>query len=194
MKSLKKLEIQELTQKLKVGDLIAFNTLFYFFEPKVFSFAMKLTHNAEDSKEAVQEVFIKIWERREWIDPECNFDSFLFTIAKNLIYNNAKHRAYVFAYKEYFSIYGTQTENFTENTIDFNELNLLLQEACLQLPPVRREIFRLSRIDGLSNSQIAEKLHTSTSNVKNHIYKAILFLKEKIKVNEVISMIIPFLF
>lgn len=193
MKSLNKIEIQELTQKLKVGDLTAFNTLFYFFEPKVFAYSMKLTNNAEDSKEAVQEVFIKIWERREWIDPDCNFDSFLFTIAKNLIYNNAKHRAYVFAYKEYFSIYGIQTENFTENTVDFNELNSLMQEACRQLPPVRREIFRLSRIDGLSNSEIAEKLNTSTSNVKNHIYKAILFLKDKIRVKEVISMVLPFL-
>lgn len=193
MKSLNKIEIQELTQKLKVGDLTAFNTLFYFFEPKVFAYSMKLTNNAEDSKEAVQEVFIKIWERREWIDPDCNFDSFLFTIAKNLIYNNAKHRAYVFAYKEYFSIYGIQTENFTENTVDFNELISLIQEACRQLPPVRREIFRLSRIDGLSNSEIAEKLNTSTSNVKNHIYKAILFLKDKIRVKEVISMVLPFL-
>ena len=193
MKPLNKSEIQQLTQKLKIGDLTAFNTLFYFFEPKVFAYSMKLTHNVEESKEAVQEVFLKIWERREWIDPQCNFDSFLFTIAKNLIYNRSKHRAYVFAYKEYLSLYGTRTENFTENTVDFNELDALIQAACRQLPPVRREIFRLSRIEGLSNSEIAEKLNTSTSNVKNHIYKAILFLKEKIRVNEVISLVLPFL-
>jgi len=193
MKSLNTIEIQQLTQKLKVGDITAFNTLFYFFEPKVYAYSMKLTHNAEDSKEAVQEVFLKIWERKEWIDPQYNFDSFLFTIAKNLIYNKAKHRAYVFAYKEYLSLNGNQNENSTENMMDFNELDSLIQTACRQLPPVRREIFKLSRIDGLSNSEIAKKLNTSTSNVKNHIYKAILFLKEKISINEVLSLILPFL-
>jgi RNA polymerase sigma-70 factor (ECF subfamily) len=194
MKSLNKSEIQQLTQKLKIGDLTAFNALFYFFEPKVFAYSMKLTHNVEESKEAVQEVFLKIWERREWIDPECNFDSFLFTIAKNLIYNRAKHRAYVFAYQKYITLYSTQTENFTENTVEFNELDSLIQTACRRLPPVRREIFRLSRVEGLSNSEIAEKLNTSTSNVKNHIYKAILFLKDKLRVNEVISLVLLFLF
>src|SRR5690606_34052949 len=123
MKSLNKSEIQELTQRLKFGDSTAFNTLFYFFEPKVFAYSMKLTHNLEESKEAVQEVFLKIWERREWIDPDCNFDSFLFTIAKNLIYNKAKHRVYVFAYKKYLTLNSTPTENFTERTVDFNELD-----------------------------------------------------------------------
>lgn len=180
---------KQLIKKLKEGDKAAFDALFYAFEPGLYAYSMKLTCDAEDAKEVVQEVFLKVWERRQWIDPQYSFDSFLYTIAKNLVYNKARHRAYRFAYKEYVTLYGSQTEKTTENTVHFNELTNLIQAVCLQLPPVRREVFTMSRIDGLSHSEIAEKLNTSTSNVKNHIHKALRFLKEQIQMHEIIPVI-----
>ncbi|MEX2595184.1 MAG: RNA polymerase sigma-70 factor [Anditalea sp.] len=183
---------QQLAKKLKEGDIAAFDALFYAFEPALYAYAMKLTHSAEDAKEVVQEVFLKVWEKREQIDPQYNFDSFLYTIAKNLVYNKAKHRAYGFAYKEHVALYGSQTENVTENMVHFNEMDVLIQSVCRQLPPVRKEVFMLSRIEGLSHSEIAEKLNTSTSNVKNHIHKALLFLKEQIRIHEIVPVILFF--
>jgi RNA polymerase sigma-70 factor (ECF subfamily) len=183
---------QQLIKNLQKGDLAAFDTLFYFFEPRLYAFSMKLTNSTEDSKEVVQEVFLKIWEKREWIDPTKNFGSLLFTVAKNLIYNKAKHQAYAFAYREYLSLNANPLDNSTENLLNYNELDSLILAACNQLPPVRREVFRLSRIEGLSNNEIAVKLETSTSNVKNHIYKAIIFLKRKIGVQEMLSSILLF--
>lgn len=180
---------KQLIKKLKEGDRAAFDALFYAFEPTLYSYAMKLTFDVEDAKEVVQEVFLKVWERRQWIDPQYNFDSFLFSIAKNLVYNKARHRAYGFAYKEYVTLHGSQTENVTENTVRFNELANLIQATCRQLPPVRREVFTLSRIEGLSHSEIAEKLNTSTSNIKNHIHKALRFLKEQIQMHETVPVI-----
>ncbi len=181
---------KQLINKLKEGDKAAFNELFCAYEPTLFAYSMKLTHDAEDAKEVVQEVFLKVWERRQWIDPQYKFSSFLYTMAKNLVYNKARRKAYLFAYKEYMTLYGSQTENVTENKVHFNELRDLIQAACNQLPPVRREVFTMSRIEGLSHSEIAEKLNTSTSNVKNHIYKALRFLKEQIQVHEIAPIIL----
>lgn len=180
---------KQLIKKLKEGDRAAFDALFYAFEPTLYAYAIKLTCDAENAKEVVQEVFLKVWERKKFIDPQYSFDSFLYTIAKNLVYNKARHRAYSFAYKEYVTLYGSQTENVTENTVHFNELAILIQAVCQQLPPVRREVFMLSRIEGLSHNKIAEKLNTSTSNVKNHIYKALRFLKEQIQMHEIVPVI-----
>lgn len=180
---------KELIKKLKKGDKSAFDTLFFAFEPTLYAYAMKLTHHTEDAKEVVQEVFLKVWERRQFIDPKYSFESFLYTIAKNLVYNKAKHRVYNFAYKEYIALYGSYAENATENKVHFDELVDLIQTVCQQLPPVRREVFTLSRMEGLSNHEIAEKLNTSTSNVKNHIHKALRVIKEQIQIHEIVPVI-----
>ena len=180
----------ELVEKLKKGDISAFDTIFYRFKPKLCAFAMKLTHNPEDAKEVVQEVFLKVWERRELIKPYQNLDSYLFTIAKNLVYNKACRRVYWVAYQEYISSSGAPAESFTENTVQYNELMAFLEGAYQQLPPTRQKVFMLSRIDGLSHHEIAEQLNTSTSNVKNHIHKALRFLKEQMQLHEIIPTVI----
>ncbi|MEM9829235.1 MAG: RNA polymerase sigma-70 factor [Bacteroidota bacterium] len=180
----------ELVEKLRKGDIGAFDTIFYRFESRLCAFAMKLTHNPEEAKEIVQEVFLKVWERRELIKPHQNLDSYLFTIAKNLVYNKARRRVYWVAYQEYVRSSGTAAGSFTENTVQYDELVAFLEGAYQQLPPARQEIFMLSRIDGLSHHEIAEQLNTSTSNVKNHIHKALRFLKEQMQLHEIIPSVI----
>lgn len=181
---------KQLIQQLKKGDKVAFDTLFYAFEPTLYAYALKLTYDRDEAKEIVQEVFLKVWEKKQTIDPQYSFVSFLYTIAKNLVYNKAKHRVYQFAYNEYVSLYDRQAESLTENMVQFNELHELVQSACQKLSPVRREVFILSRMEGLSHREIAERLNTSTSNVKNHIHKALRFLKEQLQVYVVIPLIL----
>nr|WKN34648.1 RNA polymerase sigma-70 factor [Tunicatimonas sp. TK19036] len=175
--------------KLREGNQEAFNALFFAYEPVLYTYALKLTHHTEDAKEIVQEVFIKVWEKRYETDSKRNFGGYLYTIAKHLVYNKAKRRVYDFAYKEYLTKQRTPVALDTENHIQFNELNELIHTASQKLPPTRRKVFTLSRRDGLSNQEIANQLDTSTSNVKNHINKALRFLKEQIQIHEMIPLI-----
>ncbi len=181
---------QPFLEKLKKGDKVAFDALFYAYEPILYAYAVKMTRQAEDAREIVQEVFLKIWEKRTLIEPANNFEGFLFTIAKNLVYNKAKRRIYDFAYKEYAALYNKQSEYATENSVFYNELTHSVQRLCEQLPPARREVFLMSRIDGLSNKEIAGKLNTSTSNVKNQINKALRFLKAHMQSHEYVPIIL----
>lgn len=171
----------QIIKRLKQGDKNAFEAIYYTFEGKLFAFAFKLTHSQDDAKEIVQEVFLKVWEKREILDPDSNFEGFIYTIAKNVVYNKARHRVYELAYKEYLSRTGSAAASFTEEMLEFQELNDLIKTLCDELPPLRRKVFLLSRMEGASHEEIAQNLNTSTSNIKNHIHKALTFFKKHLK-------------
>lgn len=167
------------------GDMAAFERLYKSFEPKLYAFAMRLSRQKEDAEEIVQEVFLKVWERRHLINPNQNFDGYLFSIAKNIVYNKARRRVYEFAFTQYIAVSGVNAGCFTEETVAYQELEKLLENAYATLPPVRRQVFVMSRVEGKSNSEIARLLNTSNSNIENHLNKALRSIKEKFKAYEI---------
>jgi len=166
---------------LQAGDMAAFRKLFRIFEPKLYRFSLYLAGQKEDAEEVVQEVFLKVWERRQQIDPEQNFDGYLFSIAKHLVYNKARQKATAFAYSQYLQTTGSHTVCSTDETVDYWDLSRLLEDACASLPPVRRQVFILSRVEGKNNNEIARLLNTSNSNVENHLNKALKVIKDKFR-------------
>src|SRR5690625_2792224 len=77
----------KLVRSLKAGNPLAFREVYNLFEKKLYVFAFSITKSSYISEEIIQEVFIRIWERRELIDPNRSFDSYIFTITRNLVYN-----------------------------------------------------------------------------------------------------------
>ncbi|WP_187270259.1 RNA polymerase sigma-70 factor [Pontibacter qinzhouensis] len=174
---------------LQQDSVAAFELLYKSYEARLFAFSYKLVQDKEEAAEVVQEVFIKLWEKRHFLDPEQNFDGYLFQIARNLVYNKARRRVYEFAFNKYLAeqeVYATATED----AMAFEEISRLLEEVYNTLPPVRKKVFMMSRIEGLSNSEIAAQLNTSSSNIENHINKAIKAIKEKFKTYEIIYVLL----
>jgi RNA polymerase sigma-70 factor (ECF subfamily) len=186
MKSESTVNLASALAALKQGDVAAFESLYKLFEPKLYAFAMHLTRQKEDAEEIVQEVFVKVWERRHLLDPDQNFDGYLFSIAKNMVYNRTRRRVYEFAFTQYIAANGVNTGCFTEETVAYQDLVKLLKEAYATLPPVRRQVFVMSRVEGKSNSEIAEQLNTSNSNIENHLNKALKSIKERFKGYEIV--------
>ena len=170
---------------LKKGDMAAFKSLYQVSERKLYTFALSLCRQKEDAEEIVQEVFLKVWERRHLLDENLSFDGFLFSIARNMVYNKARHRVYEFAFTQYIAATGERTACFTEEAVVYQDLVKLLEETCATLPPIRRQVFVMSRVEGKSNSEIAQLLHTSNSNIENHLNKALKSIKEKFKGYEI---------
>ena len=166
---------------LKMGDRAAFEYIYGFFGPGLYAFTRKLVHNKDDTEEVVQEVFLKVWERKHFLDPQQHFDSYLYRIARNLVYNKARHQVYELAYGKYLTGQESATENATEDQLDYQELTLLLEQAYTTMPPTRKQVFMMSRLEGLSNGEIAERLHTSSSNIANHINKALHDIRKKLE-------------
>ncbi|CAM3743052.1 RNA polymerase sigma-70 factor [Pontibacter korlensis] len=186
MHSADKERIEHLVNSLLTGDEGAFACLYREFEARLYTFAFKLTQDKIDAEEVVQEVFLKVWEKRHTLNPQQSFGGFLFTVAKNIVYNKAKQRAYHFAFQKYLAYSEQDICRATENNLGYNELGTLLDKIYEALPPVRRKVFLMSRLQGLSNSEIAAELNTSTSNIENHLNKALRFIREKLQAHEII--------
>jgi RNA polymerase sigma-70 factor (ECF subfamily) len=179
---------------LSTGDVAAFERLYRSLEPKLYAFALKLVRSREDTEEIVQEVFVKMWERRATLDPSQNLDGYLFTTAKHLVYNKTRHRVYEFAFGQYLEAYGVTAEDSTQTTLEHQELMQLFEEVCASMPPVRRQVFAMSRTEGLSNVEIATALNTSTSNIENHLNKALKMLREKFKRYDIVYFFLACLY
>jgi RNA polymerase sigma-70 factor (ECF subfamily) len=172
---------KELLKKLRGGDSFAFEVLFYKYRNKVKGFAVKIIPSKIDFEEIVQEVFVKVWINKESINPEKDFQSYLFSIAKNLILDHLKSAV---NRKLYFI-----GEHFQQDLlIDDSQESLLiddaeekLQKLINEIPERRREIFLLSRFEGLSYKQIAEKLNISENTVDSQIRNALAFLRKEFR-------------
>jgi len=172
---------KELVKKLQEGDSFAFEVLFYKYRNKVKGFAVKLVPAQVDPEEIVQEVFVRVWLKKEMINPEKEFQSYLFSITKHLVLDHLKsavNRKLYFV-GEHFQqdlLIDEGVENsFAEDT------EVKLQKLIAEIPERRREIFRLSRFEGMSYKQIAERLNISENTVDSQIRNALNFLRKEFR-------------
>ncbi len=174
-----------LIRQLRKGNHLAFNQLYTKYFSKLYGFSRQITGNKEDAEEIVQEVFVKIWEIRNTLDPGKNFANLLFTISKHKIYNKARQRVYNQAYQNYIQTHVDISNEITGLEIAQKETQTLINQAIAHLPERRREVFILSKVEGFSNKEIADKLNTSLSNIENHINKALKTVRQHMSENEV---------
>ncbi len=183
---------KELVKKLREGDLFAFEVLFYKYRNKVKGFAVKLVPAQVDPEEIVQEVFVKLWLKREAINPEKDFQSFLFSIAKHLVLDHLKsavNRKLYFV-GEYFQQDLLIDEGLDSSPAD--DADEKLQKLINEIPERRREIFLLSRFEGLSYKQIAERLNISENTVDSQIRNALNFLRKEFRKMVVLGLLFLF--
>ena len=169
---------KELVKKMAEGDSFAFEVLFYKYRNKVKGFAFKMIPSQVDPEEIVQEVFVKLWMKKESVDPEKDFQSFLFSIAKNLILDHLKSAV---NRKLYFTSEYFQQDLLSEDGAEGHppeDAEDRLRHLIEQMPGRRREIFCLSRFEGLSYRQIAERLNISENTVDSQIRNALAFLRD----------------
>ena len=160
-----------------MGDIFAFNELFNKYGQKVYNFSMQHLKHEEDVKDLVQEIFAKIWDIRNKIDEKKSFDSFLFTITLNTIRDyfrkQVKNRNLINKWLEDAMAYSESTSQ----SVELASLEKVVDSFVEQLPPKRQMVFRLSRIHGLSNDEIAERMKITKKTVENHLNLALKHLR-----------------
>ncbi|MCK5136013.1 MAG: RNA polymerase sigma-70 factor [Bacteroidales bacterium] len=146
-----------------------------YFTP-LMSFAKKILVDEDDAREVVQKVFINLWEKREEIDLSTSLKSYLFTSVHNRSLNVIRDRK-KFSSEEVPELAG---EWDVSAQIESMELEEKIRETIEALPEKCRQIFELSRFDGLKYSEIAEQLDISVKTVENQMSKALKILREKL--------------
>lgn len=170
--------------KFKKGSSDAFERLYMEYHMKLFNFVMKLTSgNAAVAKDIVQDTFVRLWEARKTVDENRDIRNYIFTIAKNILSNRYSHLVVEYIHKEYVLSDSPVSECTAERVVDGHLLEETLLRVVASMPPVRRRVYSLSRLHGLSHKEIAELLNISTSTVETHLSKADGYVREHLGAN-----------
>ena len=165
---------------LVAGDYKAFEMLYNKYRRMLYSFALNLSKNPHEAEELVQSVFVTVWEVRETIDPEKQFNAFLFSIARNRFYNLLQKRVIENCYADYILLQNNLIDDTLEKQIEDNEINEIIHKLLQKVPERRQEIFRLRHEESLSYKQIAEKLRISENTVDTQIRNVLNYLRKEL--------------
>ena len=184
---------KEYVECLKKDDFIAFDALFHKYSANLYAFALSITRDSFAAEEVTQLVFLKVWEKREQIKEHLSFKSFLFSVAYHeTISWLRKEKSEKMRIGEFVRMSGFQTSE-TENTVEFRNIESLANGLIQEMPEKRKEIFRLSREQGFSNKEIAEKLGISMKTVENQMTSALKYLREKLGKHDILGLLFYFL-
>jgi RNA polymerase sigma-70 factor (ECF subfamily) len=161
-------------------DKSSFKNLFELHYSPLCNFAYRITDDIDQAEDIVQDIFVKVWNDPDLLDGNKNINSYLYSMVRN--------RALEVIRRENISQkINQQLEYIQNNAADTNveeeeiEKLLLLEQIYVsirQLPPKCSEVFTLSKVNGLTYVQIAEKMNISVKTVENHMGKALRLMRE----------------
>lgn len=162
-----------LVSQLKEGNKLAYRKLYDHFYSDVYAYSISLLKSKSIVEDIVQEVFIKIWMKREELNPELSFRSYIFTITRNMAFNKLSKAANHVKLREQL-FYNTQ---YPENKLDHNLMDeayrTLKEQAISNLTPRCKQVFEMSRNEGMSYEEISQELGISVNTVKNQMSTAL---------------------
>ena len=151
-----------LFDKIRGGNAKAFEYAFRKFSPRLEAFAQKYTNDTNEAEDIVQDVFLKLWERRELLD-NISLASFLFMMVRNSCLNYLKHRQIADSVQQRIPdtetaerLYAADFVPDPSSLLIQKELSDSIDQIMEELPPKCKEAFVLSRLNGLKNREIAE--------------------------------------
>ncbi|MBC8985624.1 RNA polymerase sigma-70 factor [Pedobacter sp. N36a] len=174
---------QKWLSSLKGGDRTAFDVIYKFYGNRIYSRVLSMIKLTEVTDELVQDVFLKVWEKREDINESLSFQGWLYRIAENIVLDYYRRLALDLKMRKHMLETYAELYNQTEDYILNKERSQLLDKALQQLPPQRQLIFRLCRLEGKSYEEAASLLNISTSTVSNQLVKATKNIKDYVFFN-----------
>jgi len=169
---------REILQLVANGDKSAFRQLFDHYKGKLFSFVLQMTHSRVDAEEIVQDVFTTLWENRDGLASVEYPSKYIYTIARNKTLNHLTRLARDRKLLHQLWVNVSQQENPSEDLLHARECQQLIGKAISGLSLQRQTIFALSREQGLSHEEIANRLGLSKSRVKNIIVEILKHVRD----------------
>lgn len=173
--------INLLNISLKKGDTRAYQTLFDMYYVRLLSYVNTYTRDEDNSKDIVQEAFIKLWNSRENIDTEASIPAFLHKIAYNIFidkYRKNKRKQNLLDLLSHSAVNDLaeeESKDFMVKKIKF------VKKSVEELPPRCKEVFKLSKYEGLKYSEIAKTLKISVKTVEAQMGKAFSIIRKRAK-------------
>ena len=166
--------------RFKIRTKAEFELLFNTWYNKLCSYANGFLKDLDASEEIVQEVMFKVWMNRESLEITSSVQSYLFRSVRNGCLNLLKHVNIREEYKSAKEREDSTIQRSHEEEMMVTELEVKIREAIERLPMERRKVFIMSRYDGMTYKEIADKLGISVKTVENQMSKALKFLREEL--------------
>ncbi|MGQ8336938.1 RNA polymerase sigma factor [Sunxiuqinia sp. A32] len=185
----------ELIDRLRNGDILAFDYIYEQYSHKLFSFIFKILKDEAESDDIVQEVFVKIWESKDKIGDFQLLNSYIFTIAYNFSISLIRKKISSNGYLEHLKKASVlQNAPTAVSQIEFNELSSQVESLISKLPERQKQVYHLHREKGMTYLEIAEELGISKNTVENHMVKALKFLRGNIDTSLLVNALFVYMF
>lgn len=166
----------KLGQRIKRSDHHAFKLLYYRYYEALYGFIWRRVRDDNAARELTQTLFVRVWQGRARLDPRQALKAYLYRVAANLVVDHFR----ALGRANLTSLDAAAGEPVAGPDDSF-ELEEMLEQAVRDLPEALRTVFRLSRVDGLKYSQIAERLEISVKTVESRMGKAFGILRQRLK-------------
>ncbi|MFN8571288.1 MAG: RNA polymerase sigma-70 factor [Gemmatimonadaceae bacterium] len=169
---------RQLLERLRTGDEQAFEEIFRTWYPTLVRIAGALLKDREQSEEIVQDVLLELWRRRDQLSGEGSAHAYLIRSTRNRALNAIRHAKIEKREAPYLaSPESSPASAFAD--LEGEEIGVALNRAIDALPERCREVFRMSRMQGLKYTEIASTLGVSVKTVEAHMGRALRLLREQ---------------
>lgn len=163
--------------KIRAGNRAAFAALFRAYYRPLVSIVRARIDSKHAAEELVQDIFVRVWERRETLDPERPIDRYLLRAAKNSALDHLRHRKVTERVQGRLAADPAPRPPSPEDRVRSRELSVAARRIIDRLPERTREAFVLSREAGLSHMEIADLMDVSLKTVEKQIGRALRALR-----------------
>jgi RNA polymerase sigma-70 factor (family 1) len=176
-----------LIDEVREGKAEAYEYVFKTFYPRLRNYASHFVADVDDTEDILQDCFVRLWERRQTLT-YVSLQALLFTMVRNGCLNYLKHQAIVNGYQvDHLAhvageerLYNYDMLNSTDTELLYDELQRQIDRVMERLSPRTRQIFIMSRTEGMKNREIAQQLGISVKIVERHIGKALSLFRKNI--------------
>lgn len=168
---------EDLLASLRQGSEDAFTIIYERYHKLLYVLAYKYLKSTYSSEDAVQQVFLKLWEARSLLMVNVNLRNYLYTMLKNHVLNEIRNNTS--AVEKNYEIVQSAPEYEDELLIKIEEQDMMshFYQAIDRLPEQKRQVCLYKLKGNLSNQEIADKMNISLPTVKTHYAQAIKILR-----------------
>jgi len=177
-----------LLEKLKPGNEDDYIALFKEYYVSLCAYSRRYVGRKDIAEEIVSETFFKVWENRKTLDIHSSIKAYLYKAVANNSLLFLRKLSKEEKIEDYFSGiehehigFKEVSENVTEQSLLVQELNTRIEDAINELPLQQQTVFRLKRLEGKKNKEIAEEMGIALKTVEMHLSKAMLSMRESLK-------------
>lgn len=173
---------KQVFQNFSNGDAESFGIIYTYFKEAVSANILKIIHQPEIAEDILQDIFIKLWENHHKFTDKQSVAAWLFRVSYHTSIDHirailrARHKAEASMLLMEDSKIINQEEAFQE----FYYKEALLQEAINMLPPKKRKVFELCKLQGKSYSEVSEAMNIAKSTVKDYITESNKFIRQHV--------------